>query len=213
MDAPAWDELSHGAVRLFLELKKRYHRKRQDAVYLSVRDAMKKLRSSPRSIKRYFAELAHYGFIEKVRAAKLGDGGLAPHYRLTDEIYLGKPPTKDFTFWDGVPYVTLVAPVGAKRVTYGGAKRVTYANRKKPMISKKGGAKRVTYIDVLPSSNEDAGVEPGERQEADGVVVPIGAAAGKLPWSTPILTEITDTELGRQLLENRAGSRRLLARK
>jgi hypothetical protein len=222
MESPAWQDLSHGARVLFLELKKHYRVARQDAVYLSVREAQQRLRCSKSSVIRFFAELVHYGFIEKVRVAKFGEGGLAPHYPLTDEIYLGKPPTNDFSYWNGVSYrrtVPIRTPGGVKLGTYTGVKLGTYgkghANRKNSMISKKAGVKLGTYLDVSPYSLEgEAGVEPAESQQAaDGVVVPIGTAAGKLPWSTPTLTEITDTELGRQLLENRAGSRRLLARK
>jgi len=48
------------------------------------------------------------------------------------------------------------------------------------------------------TSRNLANLEEGERQEtgesSDGTVVPIGDAAGKLPWSTPQLTEITVTE-------------------
>ena len=29
---------------------------------------------------------------------------MAPHWRLTEEFFLGEPPTRDFLRWDGVPF-------------------------------------------------------------------------------------------------------------
>jgi hypothetical protein len=89
---------------LWLELKKRYHRKQQKAVYLSSRDAAELLKCGINRVSRLRAELVHYGFTEMVRAAKTGSKGASAHYRLTDEGYLGKPPTKEYMFWQGVLY-------------------------------------------------------------------------------------------------------------
>jgi hypothetical protein len=50
--------------------------------------------------------LQHYGFIVVVSAAHHGVNGQgkAPHWRLTEEWYLGKAPTRDFLSWDGIPF-------------------------------------------------------------------------------------------------------------
>ena len=145
VDSPAWLEMSLGARALFLELKKHYHRKRQGTVFLSIRQAEEKLGCSKSSVIRFFAELAHYGFVEKVREAKYGEGGRAPHYRLTDEAYLGKQPSKEYTFWDGVPYVSPVTPrvSGGKRKEVSGGKRK--GNGKSPLKGKLevSGGKRI----------------------------------------------------------------------
>jgi hypothetical protein len=104
-EAPAWKQLPPGARELFYELKKEYHRIQQGPVYLSARLAAERLGCDKASVVRWYAELEHYGFIVKVRAAQIGEKGLAAHYRLTDEIYLGEPPSKEFSFWNGTRYV------------------------------------------------------------------------------------------------------------
>jgi hypothetical protein len=55
---------------------------------------------------RWFRELQHYGFIVMVSPAHHGVNGhgKAPHWRLTEEWYLGKAPTRDFLSWDGIPF-------------------------------------------------------------------------------------------------------------
>lgn len=104
--SPAWRNMSSGAGMFYLELKKLYHRKNQEPVYLSTRLAAEAMNVDKETVCVWYAELVHYGFLVKVKEARKGDlGGRAAHYRLTDEAYLGDPPTKDFTYWNGVPYV------------------------------------------------------------------------------------------------------------
>ncbi|MGB7042696.1 MAG: hypothetical protein WBD83_24350 [Xanthobacteraceae bacterium] len=57
-------------------------------------------------IARWFRELEHYGFIVMVTGGGLGTEGRgkAPHWRLTEEDYLGRPPTRDFLLWNGRPF-------------------------------------------------------------------------------------------------------------
>ena len=85
MDARAWRQLSHGAVRLYISLKRRVPNQRNIA-WLSIRNASLEVRASPRKIQEFFAELQHYGFIVLHTHGCLGtDGkGKAPHYRLTE---------------------------------------------------------------------------------------------------------------------------------
>jgi hypothetical protein len=75
-------------------------------VYLSTRAAVTELGSHSHrdNIRRWFRELQYYGFINMISAGHLGvEGkGKAPHWRLTEEHYLGQPPTRDFLRWDGV---------------------------------------------------------------------------------------------------------------
>ena len=86
MKTPAWKALSHGARSLYVVLKGRY--------------------SNSPNVMRWFRELQHYGFIVMVSAAHHGVNGQgkAPHWRLTEEWYLGKAPTRDFLSWDGIPF-------------------------------------------------------------------------------------------------------------
>ena len=103
MKTPAWIAMSHGAKSLYAHLKWRYNSKLQNHVYLSTRIAAAELGSNRVYVRRWFAELAYYGFIVMVRPGGLGvEGrGKAPHWRLTEEWYLGQVPTRDFLLWDG----------------------------------------------------------------------------------------------------------------
>jgi hypothetical protein len=104
----AWKALSHGARSLYVVLKGRYSKTRQNAVYGSTRNAEAELGrySSRPNVMRWFRELQHYGFIVMVSPAHHGVNGhgKAPHYRLTEEWYLGKARTRDFLSWDGIPF-------------------------------------------------------------------------------------------------------------
>ena len=104
----AWKAASHGARSLYVTLKSRYNTRLQNSVYLSSRDAEKELGagSDRKNVLRWFRELAHYGFIVMVSPAHHGvnSHGKAPHWRLTEEWYLGKAPTRDFLNWDGKPF-------------------------------------------------------------------------------------------------------------
>ena len=108
MKTDAWKALSHGARSLYAALKCRYNNKLQNAVHKSTRDAEKKLgqHSTRPNIMRWFRELQHHGFIVMVSQAHHGVNGhgKAPHWRLTEEWYLGKAPTRDFLNWGGTPF-------------------------------------------------------------------------------------------------------------
>jgi hypothetical protein len=105
MKTEAGKALSHGARSLYVALRAKYNSKLQNGVYLSTRDAVKALgsHSNRRMVMRWFRELQYYGFTVMVSGACLGvEGkGKAPHYRLTEEWYLGEKPTRDYLNWDG----------------------------------------------------------------------------------------------------------------
>jgi hypothetical protein len=102
----AWKALSHGARSLYMALRSRYNSTLQNAVYISTREASAELGSHSRrpNVMRWFRELEYYGFTRMVSPAHHGVNGhgKAPHWRLTEEGYLGKEPTRDFLHWDGV---------------------------------------------------------------------------------------------------------------
>jgi hypothetical protein len=108
MKTEAWKMLSHGARSLYALLKWRYNSKSQNAVWLPTRNAEQELGqySNRHNVLLWFRELEHYGFIVEVSSAHHGVNGhgKAPHYRLTEEGYLGKEPTRDFLRWDGTPF-------------------------------------------------------------------------------------------------------------
>jgi hypothetical protein len=99
----AWRATSHGARSLFHALKRRYNRVVCGAVYLSARKAADELGSNKDYVTRWFRELQYYGFIVMMTPGHLGSEGVgkAPHWRITDEWYHDKPPTRDFHKWDG----------------------------------------------------------------------------------------------------------------
>jgi hypothetical protein len=105
MKQPAWIALSHGARSLYVALKSRSNSKLGNAVYVSTRTAVLELGSySHRDhVRRWFRELQYYGFTVMVSPGHLGvEGrGKAPHWRLTEEWYLGEAPTRDYQRWDG----------------------------------------------------------------------------------------------------------------
>jgi hypothetical protein len=106
MKTPAWIAMSHGAKMLYVALKWRHNTNLQNAVFLSARTAAKELGSNKDCITRWHKELQHYGFTVVVTPGHLGvEGhGKAPHLRLTDCLYLGKPPTRDFQRWNGTKF-------------------------------------------------------------------------------------------------------------
>jgi hypothetical protein len=106
LKTPAWKALSFGARSLYVVLKWRYNNNLMNHVYVSTRIAAQELSAGRNSVRLWFHELAYYGFIAMVTRAHHGvDGhGKAPCWRLTEEKYLGKEPTRDFLQWDGSPF-------------------------------------------------------------------------------------------------------------
>ena len=103
----AWKALSHGARSLYAVLKKRYNINLQNAVWVSTRAAEEELgrNSNRHNIMLWFRELEHYGFVVMVSPAHHSVlYGKAPHWRLTEEWFLGKAPTRNFLCWDGSPF-------------------------------------------------------------------------------------------------------------
>jgi len=103
LKTPAWKALSYGARSLYVVLKWRYNNNLMNHVYVSTRVAAQELGAGRNSVRLWFHELAYYGFIAMVSPAHHGvDGhGKAPCWRLTEEKYLGKEPTRDFLHWNG----------------------------------------------------------------------------------------------------------------
>jgi hypothetical protein len=114
METRAWKALSMGARVLYLQLKRHHFtgglRNNNGKIYLSERDAVEELGSGNRdSIRRWFAELQHFGFIVKTAEGCLGISGKgkAPQWRLTelDAPNTDQPrATRDYEKWDGTPF-------------------------------------------------------------------------------------------------------------
>jgi hypothetical protein len=112
----AWRATSHGARSLYVSLKAHYNRNLGNAVYISSRDAANELGSNRSYVLRWFRELQYYGFIDMVSHGHLGvEGrGKAPHWRLTEEPYLGQSPTREFLCWDGTRFHEQKSPAHYK---------------------------------------------------------------------------------------------------
>jgi hypothetical protein len=64
--------MSCDARSLYVQLKQRYNRKEQKAVYLSRRTAAKELGANKDTVGVLYPELRHFGFIVQVQAARFG---------------------------------------------------------------------------------------------------------------------------------------------
>ena len=112
LDTSAWRALSHGARSIYVALKRRVPKGRNQA-YLSHRDAVREVGSKNR-IGEWFSELEHYGFTVKIRHGSLGfeGNGKATIWRLTELGQTSKtsggvfePPTNEYLKWDRTLFV------------------------------------------------------------------------------------------------------------
>jgi hypothetical protein len=103
-DSSAWKTMSPGGRCFFLLGKRLYNRNTEEAVYISARLAAERLGANKETVVRWQRECVHYGFMRIVKRGYLGaewGPGRATVLQLTDERYLGRPPTNDFLKWDG----------------------------------------------------------------------------------------------------------------
>jgi len=187
MNSPAWRALSHGARSLYIALRARYNTKLQNAVYLSGREAVKELGSHSHRdyVRRWFRELEYYGFIAMVRLAHhgLNGHGRAPHYRLTEEWYLGKTPTRDFLNWDGTIFHEQKRPADyqAKNRSRGPDVRSTLDQTGGPLIDQSKQTGPESGPDVRSMSEHDGG--PDVRS-ITSLTTPL------LEWRTPAVIQV-----------------------
>src|SRR5262245_43381477 len=110
---PAWKAMSMGARELYMALRCAHYvsfTNNNGRVFLSERDALEELGATNRkSVRRWFRELEHFGFIVKTAEHHLGvDGkGKAAQWRLTEleaPLADSKKATLDYQKWDGTPF-------------------------------------------------------------------------------------------------------------
>src|SRR5262245_58883448 len=104
MDRPAWRTLSVGARSLLWELRALYHGYNNGELFLSVREAARRLNSDKSTISRWFKELQERGWIRpKVEAGftwkTAARERMATCWILTEFPVAGTAPTRDFTAW------------------------------------------------------------------------------------------------------------------
>lgn len=106
MQTPAWQTLSPAARALLLELRAIYNPDEPNVVFLSVREAGKRLGISQKPTEKAFKELEERGWIQT--KAKGGFACKVKHatsYRLTDRpgASPGEVATKDYMRWRPSP--------------------------------------------------------------------------------------------------------------
>jgi hypothetical protein len=224
----AFAALSAEAQALLVHLTYNYNTKMMNSVWISARDAAKKLNISRSSAARKLLELEHYGFIVKVRGAYLGVSGVgkSAQYRLTAQRYGNVGATHDYDKWDGeifdqapgggrnwrpkkcsqknfpVPQEGQCVPQEGHKGTLPGRSKMEQPSHRKDIRTPSDRPTGRTYL-VLPSAELSAG-ETGEQQPP--AHAPIGhnagpplEPAGLMEWTTPILTEIAYTAARRKL--------------
>ena len=173
MDSPAWLAMSPGARAFFLAFKKRYSRKTQQAVFLSVRVAAKELGADKGTVSRWCRELQHFGFIVEVRGASFGPGrGTAAEFRLTDERYKGKPPSMDFTCWDGTSFCDLPYAKPVRKPGFPYAK--SGHSRTQNAYGKPGNAQNSRTQNAYTSRRRSSHLSAEERHSQRGKAGPRG---------------------------------------
>lgn len=163
LDTPAWLELSHGAKALYIALRRRYfpNNPNNGRIFLSQRMAVKEIGSHHNQIARWFRELQHYGFIVMTAPGYLGvEGkGQSPRWRLTELDYMKEPPTRDFTRWDGTPFVDKKISRAGKQAR--GVQELTHAS------PQKGGPQDVESV---PGSHHKRNARYSEGKHAQNYV-------------------------------------------
>jgi hypothetical protein len=197
----AWKILSVGAKALYVELAANYNIKSQNSVFMSARTGAKQLNADKDCITKWLRELEHYGFIVKVSGPFLGlDGeGKAAHYRLTDRWYAGKEPTYNFQYWTGEIFEPKKHnPVRKNRTPRPEKPDIGIAVKKA-----RNGNKRPEKPDIGVTA------ECPEKPDVTSFTIshcfPL-ETRGQWPWSTPVLTDITDELTPTQIRALRLGA-------
>jgi hypothetical protein len=214
MRSPAWRATSHGARSLYIHLKLRWRSRSRNngRLYLSHRDAQEEMgRATRDSISRWYRELEYYGFVVKTAEAALGvDGkGKAAHWRLTEAEAPGGRngdtwmlPTKDYLKWDGTMFVDDRGAVKRERERKrnpGLQMQARVARKPGPGLARKCGPLQAATGPQMQAISDEGG---GPQMQAISRLTTGGGAGGslvkkeqgKMSWSTPTLTELTDAD-------------------
>jgi hypothetical protein len=209
---PAWKAMSMGGRELYMTLKGHHFvglKNNNGHIFLSERKAMEEMGARNReSIRRWFRELQHYGFIVMTSPGSLGVAGKgkAPQWRLTElqtPLADSKEPTCDYKKWDGTPFNGNQAwrcrgpkpkkqNPGRETTSRVDAKQRPVLDAKQRPLTPRGGCK-TTSISAPKGGRETTSISrltiwggvggSLKKEEQD-----------KVPWSTPTLTEVTDPD-------------------
>lgn len=98
----AWVTMQPGPRALYIELKRIFNGRNNGEIFLSHRDAAKRLNVHRNTVGKYFNELEARGFIRCTERHHLGSNGdgKASKWALEEEASTdGTPPTKSFMKW------------------------------------------------------------------------------------------------------------------
>ena len=96
--SPAWRSLSGGAIRYYIELRRRFNGVNNGELHLSVREAMVTLGMGTHTVLRAQSELVAKGFL-RVKARGGFYQRLATEWTLTDESIGTATATHDYRKW------------------------------------------------------------------------------------------------------------------
>jgi hypothetical protein len=173
-------------------------------IFLSERDAMEEMGATNRkSIRRWFRELEHFGFIVKTAEHHLGvDGkGKAAQWRLTEleaPLADSKEATLDYKRWDGTPFNGNQAwrgrgqkpkkqNPGSETTSRVGAKQPPVLGAKQPPPDHRSGGE-TTSISAPQSGGETTSIS--RLTTGGGVGGSLMKEEGKLQWSKPTLVAV-----------------------
>jgi hypothetical protein len=96
--SPAFRLLSGSALKVFVEVRTRFHGGNNGDLSLSLDEAVRLLGIGKGTAQRAFAELEEKGFLRKMRRGQWV-GRLATTWRTTDKSFKGDLPTNDWKAW------------------------------------------------------------------------------------------------------------------
>jgi DNA-binding transcriptional MocR family regulator len=101
LDSKAWATMKPSPRALYLELKRLFNGSNNGKLFLSHRDAAKRLNVGRDTVAGYYDELTKRGFIVQTRGHCLGPSGVgqAATYALTESPLNNAPATKEFMRW------------------------------------------------------------------------------------------------------------------
>ena len=98
MEHLAWRSLSGSAIKVWLELRTRFHGGNNGVLFLSLDEAARLLGLGKSTMRRAFIELEAKGFIVKTKKGSWY-GRQATEWRVTDKLCEGKTATRDWQNW------------------------------------------------------------------------------------------------------------------
>jgi hypothetical protein len=193
MQSAAWKQMTMGARMLYIALIKNlsFNADNNGKIFLATRKAAGELGASQRIVCVWFRELEHFGFIVQTEP---GTAMRAARWRVTDVGWGkldGKPiePTKDYLKWSGELFDR-----EPKKNKKGDEQK--YSLRGKKVLRGIDDQKYSTtppveekrYSEGRPSVEEKKYSDLGQPSPH---CFPL-ETRGQWPWSTPVLTDITD---------------------